>query len=692
MSSFQKVAFSFLSAVVLFAGFVFLAQVKLIGAIETKFYAQSKIAENQKQLDSIAEACDLYIKKVLTTFQTGENAYLNSSDVRSYVYLNPSEKVETNRRNFTNKILSDFPALDGIRLVEKNGRNVNFSTIETDILETEGLIRKYKNYPDLKDDANYLEPSLIFSDEFKPERKILFDGKDDLIIFSFPFYKNDDTYFGVLLCYFDVRSIVNALYDEHLLSPSMTLSLIASEDYLTGGFVAGIPSGNKEIFGEAVIKKWLSASLKSGELDRLFEAKDGSVWLMLSSLVSEKLHFSGVYSNSVYELSHESILLIYICVFMTILLVAFLLFSLKRDYMTIIRARIKKVQFGIINEYLRNKEDVEWLSVAKQMEYRKLEFCEEIKKSIGGNSKKHTKEVEAYLDSSWDEIISILYASSKKSYQNNSDITLEDIRRVVEEVLQNANINVNLSSAQNTKGTEVKSHNTKGTEIKSSAETKVTETKDDQEIEDLEDLEDVDDLEDAEEVEDLEDVDDLEDAEADTKVTEIKDDQEIEDLEDLEDVDDLEDAEEVEDLEDVDDLEDAEEIEDLEDVDDLEEVEEADDLKKKSSNTKVTEINDGDDVESLEELDELEEVVEEPFKYIPPAANPAEDIYEDCPESYCRKDDLFASVENLFGEELCIGNEYTPEEQKFNYDFIFNVYMPNFMDEGKSDTKEDSES
>ena len=113
MTSFQKVAFSFLTAAVLFSAFVFVAQAKLIDAIETRFFAKSKIAENQQQLDSIAGSCDLYIQNILSSFETGENAYLNSPDVRSYVYLNPSEKVEANRRLLTNQILTEFPEIEG---------------------------------------------------------------------------------------------------------------------------------------------------------------------------------------------------------------------------------------------------------------------------------------------------------------------------------------------------------------------------------------------------------------------------------------------------------------------------------------------------------------------------------------------------------------------------------------------------
>ena len=668
MTSFQKVAFSFLTAAVLFSAFVFVAQAKLIDAIETRFFAKSKIAENQQQLDSIAGSCDLYIQNILSSFETGENAYLNSPDVRSYVYLNPSEKVEANRRLLTNQILTEFPEIEGLRLLEKNGRNINFSTIESDILETNGLIRKYKNYPDLKNDSTYLEESVIFSDEVKPEHKILFDSSENRIIFSFPFYKNDDTYFGVLLCYLNVRAMFNSLYENQTLNPGTSLTLVSSDDYLTGGFVAGIPFDNVKAFKDSVVKKWNTGTLKSGQPERILAAEDGTIWVLLSSTGVKNIKFGGVLKNSVFELSQQSVVLIYICVFFTILLIAYLLFSLKRDYMTVVKAKIKKVQFGIINEYLRNKEEVEWQNVAKQFEYRKKEFCEEIKKSVGGDSQKYEKEVESYLDSSWEEIIAVLRSSVKKSENTNNGASIEEIRSVMEEVLKSANLNVNAVNivrvADGHNSVKASDVSAPAAKQKSESAAPVLDEEADT-VEEIEEVEEVEEAEEAEEIEEAEQVEEIEDAE---EVEEIEDAEELEEIEEAEEAEEIEEAEEVEEIEDA---EEAEEVEEIEDAEELEEIEEAEELE---------EIEEAEPVETLEELEEADEVEPDvPPVYIPPANLQVDNIYEECADSYYQINDNFATVETVFAEELCIGQEYTPEEKKFNNDCKFLVSVPDFF-------------
>ena len=156
MSSGQKAALSFLSALVLFAGFVFFAQIGLMAQIETKFYAQTKINEKDDQLEKLSQRCNSYISDILTKIQTGDNAYLKELAVKTYVHQNPSEKDSTERKNLTAQlfdVLEDY-GLDGIRLIEKNGRTLHYSSFESDILKRVGLNTTYKLYTDVLKDTN----------------------------------------------------------------------------------------------------------------------------------------------------------------------------------------------------------------------------------------------------------------------------------------------------------------------------------------------------------------------------------------------------------------------------------------------------------------------------------------------------------------------------------------------------------
>ena len=58
MTSGQKIAFSLLVAMGLFAVFVLSLNSKLFNELETRFYTQSKIEQNTGQLDRVSEGCD----------------------------------------------------------------------------------------------------------------------------------------------------------------------------------------------------------------------------------------------------------------------------------------------------------------------------------------------------------------------------------------------------------------------------------------------------------------------------------------------------------------------------------------------------------------------------------------------------------------------------------------------------------
>ena len=136
MTSGQKIAFSLLIAIGTFVVFVLGFQSKLFKELETKFYTQSKIEENTLLLNKLSESCDVYISEILNQIENGENAWVKSPAVRSYYVQNPSENLVNERRQLTETLFSKIPALDGVRILDKNGRNVHYSSFDdTDVLK-----------------------------------------------------------------------------------------------------------------------------------------------------------------------------------------------------------------------------------------------------------------------------------------------------------------------------------------------------------------------------------------------------------------------------------------------------------------------------------------------------------------------------------------------------------------------------
>ena len=623
MTSGQKIAFSLLIAIGTFVVFVLGFQSKLFKELETKFYTQSKIEENTRLLNKLSESCDVYISEILNQIENGENAWVKSPAVRSYYVQNPSENLVNERRQLTETLFSKIPALDGIRILDKNGRNVHYSSFDdTDVLKQTGITKVYKNYPDVQKDADEIEFDTLEKVFAQDKSQLLFDESRNRLIISMPYYWMDDVYSGQCLFYFNMISIQKALTRRDVLAIGENLTLF-SDDNFKGGFVLNLPAGEKKTFREPVLKYWkkITKNNKNAQTpEKLLEMEDGSFWLVLSSANDSGIRVSGLYTSDTFELSKEIILLIYVSIFITILLLVFLIFSFKRDPLLVLKKRIKKIQYGIIKECIDSEDKLEWGQVAKKLKSRRNDFTLEILKSLKVNSKKKKKELEVFLDQNWTEIFSIFddkaTAQTTKESSTSAELTeasLEEIRRVLEEVLQNTKVNV--ASVES---------------IALPVKTKESDV--------VDDVEDIEEIEDAEEV--LDDVEEIEEAE------------EV-----------IEDAEEIEDVEEV--VDDAEEIEDAEEVlDDAEEIEEAEEV--------VDDAEEIDDVKS--DMDAISLLLNQPAC-----------VYHPNDENYFCSE-KFATVDNIFAEEMVIGAEISKITAISNTEEIIKVYsLPELTEQPKQD-------
>ena len=653
MTSGQKIAFSLLAALALFAVFVLSFNSTLFKELETRFYAQAKIEENTGQLDKISESCDSYISEILSLVEKGDNAWTKNASVRSYYVQNPSESEVNQRRRLTENLFAQIPSLTGIRIVDKNGRNVHYSSFDdTDLLKQNGISKIYKNYNDIVKDAGEIDFELLQKITSETKAVLLCDEDQNRLILSVPFCWVDGIYSGIALFYLNLYEIDKELISREVISIGQSLTLYSDESY-NGGFVLNLPHGSKTDFKQPFLSYWKSRSeaLSRGsdsaqQPEKLLAMPDGRFYVSLSSNRIGKIRVSAVYTSDVFELSTEIRLLVYICIFISILLIVFLIFSFFRDPLVTLKKRIKKLQLGIIENYLDGKEKREWSDLARQLRQRRNDLSDEIIKSLHVHSKKRRKEISEYLEKNWDEIFAIFEtkagvspepaaSSGNAGAAELTGASIAEIRRMLEEVLQNRNIVVPVAATAAAAGTAVAV--AKAAPVPAPAV---------DEVEDLDDVEEIDEAEELDEVEEVEEVEELaEDVEEAEEVEEL-----AEDVEEAEEVEDL--AEDVEEA--AEDIEEAEEVDEVEDVEELDEPEEIDD---------VEELDEVEELEELEELDELEEIEPAPApaarsnsfdNFIKTLAVPQKE-YKPSNETYFVSEN-FPNVENVFAEELKLGN------------------------------------
>ena len=630
MTSGQKIAFSLLVAMGLFAVFVLSLNSKLFNELETRFYTQSKIEQNTGQLDRVSEGCDSYITKILNLTEKGENAWVKNASVRSFYVQNASESDVMTRRRLTEQLFAEIPALSGIRIVDKNGRNLHYSSFDdTDLLKQSGITKIYKNYNDITKDADEIPFEQLSKLVSETKSVLLFDQSRNRIVLSVPFCWVDGIYSGVSLFYLSINEIEKELNASDIIPIGQNAFIISDSDF-SGGLVLNIPYGEKKSFEEPVKQYW-KKHVSAQQPEKLLEMPDGRFYLALSSNRNGKIQVSAVYPSNLFELSKEIHILIYICIFISILLIVFLIFSFFRDPVVTLQKRIKKIQLGLIENYIDGKEKREWGDIARQLRGRKNDLSTEIIRSLHVHSKKRRDELSEYLDKNWDEIFSIFETKAGTSSGASGAVgaagtveltgtSIAEIRRMLEEVLQSRSFAVPAATA--------------------STPVSVAPAEDVDELEEVEELaEDAEELEEPEEIEEVEEL--AEDVEDLYEVEEL-----AEDVDEAEEVEEL--TEEVEDLDEVEELtEDVEEIDEVEEL--TEEVEETDDVEELTDEAEEVE-------EDADELEVFEEYVEPaPFNAFMANLAQTKKEYKPSNDTYFASD-KFATVENLYAEELKLGN------------------------------------
>ncbi|UTD03457.1 hypothetical protein HRI97_10545 [Treponema socranskii subsp. buccale] len=453
MTSGQKIAVSIVTTVVIFACFVVAAFAGLFSKIEARFYEPAKIADIRKQLDSVAECSETYINTLLEQFDTGENAYLSDRSIASYALTSPTDSDVQQRTRRTAALFSEVSGLDGIRLIDANGRSVHFSTYPSDILKQTDSMRIYKNYDELRTplgDDEFAFFKVSVPDTVEGQRyRIVFDGEDNRILFAFPFYDPYGVYRGTMIFYINAQDFNRMLIARNLTTVANTGDLISDSSGAIGGFVFGMPSLGRDDIEREAVARWRDNSTGPDKI-AVIPASGGeskeSYWILISSNRSRFIKTAGIYRDSIFIMPHTVQFLLLTCVFITLFLTIFMLFNLRRDDMVVIRDRVKRFQLALINEYFENKENINWADVSQKIASRKNDVSEAIKESLGKRAKRHSEETNALIDKSWEEIIGAL--SVKKDASETSALQdSKEIRRMLEEILRSGAVRTPYNAA-----------------------------------------------------------------------------------------------------------------------------------------------------------------------------------------------------------------------------------------------------
>ncbi len=407
--------------------------------METRFYQPALVRGISERLDAASKTLDDYLNSSEKTFYDDfvQNEYVK----KSFAFEQLSEDIK-GREDASGALFSAVPSLTGIRIIESGGKRIHYSTIAQDILQRSEKLVSYRMYKDTGD-LDYADIESSDSDAASAGTgdraggqvaggysRIICDPDRDRILFSFPFYDSYSVYRGTIVFYTAASAFSRELVKLNLLA--MTDNVIFTGTAERPVFVLDFPNTGRNILQDILIKKF------SGDVsftEKIMETDKSDVWLLFSKKSASNIYVSRLYEEKLFVFSDTVRILLLASVFITAYLIIFLIFNVKQDDMLIIRERIKRFQFAVINDYLAAKEEVDWNAVYADMNRRKAEINGAIKKSLGGKAKRHARETDLLLEKSWDEILSALHRQSAAKEKPNLDMLTAELKEMMGKII-----------------------------------------------------------------------------------------------------------------------------------------------------------------------------------------------------------------------------------------------------------------
>lgn len=657
MTSSQKFSVSLLISVVIFAFFSVITLSGQFDSIEAKFYQPAVRKPIEQKIRELSEQEKQYNQILFERFAS----FASDDAVLSFTKSVSSDEEVKSRALACAKIFSSSPYLQGIRIVDSNGWKIHYSSFESDKKKQNERSTVYEDYSNFVKNGQEVEFELL---DCKNGRKfkIFNDFEKKRIIYSLPFIGKDNSgkvsQQADVFFYCGTEDFLRFLYSKNKIS----LSEKDGAEYLfTGnsdcaGYIFGLPYSNSELLGnglealrENVRKKVLN--LAEDRRTELFEQNVGltGTYLLLDKtedsseqIDSEKKEFSTenaeenkeplsasynfavftkivdlgeenfsflcfVYDGGMFKISLELRILLLALVFLTLFLTIFLILNLKRDDLSVIKARINRFQKIFAESYENSKEKLP----GEELKKRKNELKEEIKKSLGRRGKKYPAEIDALFENGWTEFFeTTIFSDSPKNSQLQESVKIDstELKNVLEEILGSGQLSINVKNQENAKKRDVQESVDEIEPVEEAESADEIEPVDEIEsVDDVESLEDAESVDAVEPVEKVESVDEIEPVEEAESVGEIEPIDEVESVDDeVEPVDEAEsvdDVEPVDETESVDEIEPVDEIESADEIELVEEVECADDVEPVKESESVVEIDSADKTEITDEVD-----------------------------------------------------------------------------------------
>ena len=594
MKSSQKVALSLLIAVVVFSAFAVISFSGLFNYIDATFY-NTRVRESvYRRLGSAVDAVSSYQEKNQRRFQQ----ILDQPSVKNIYQVNQSREDIQNQEAIFGSLKSDMSGFMFVRFIDNQGQRLHYSSLPSDVLQSGANQMAYKPPGEIAEPVQLASLALPQSTAFD----LMLVPKADMYIYRFLVKDQFNIVQGTALFYVSARGLTNELISDNIIDVGTTVRIVTDNAVLLN-----LPEKFGDSLAQAVLSTWSVAQANSTPLLK----SEGSGSYFVFSRATKPGGF-GLMLAPEADFHMQPIMqwVLLAGTFLTTFLLVFLLLNIRQDAVLVLSDRIKRFQIHLLQEYLEDKEQIDWKRWQSQLESRRDEVTQQIKKGLGPLHGKKGEEIDHLINQSWDEILTVLGTKQVEARTSSLDVArLEDIIQRAVTNFSRLGIGAEPStSAGNVPGrglpvgagartgeaerSSQKGSGTDGRERGAGDNRSYREDRSDEGREEPEEPEELEEVEAAEELAELEDVEEGPEGEA------ASDEEVLDEIDAVDDIDAVEDLEEVAQ---------AGETEELAAVDEAEhEVEEAESIDS-IDNDEIGELEEAAEVEEVESLEDAEE-------------------------------------------------------------------------------------
>jgi hypothetical protein len=411
----RKAALSLLISLVLFSGFTVLAFTGLFDLVEARFYNPSITAFLNQEVVRDTEIIDGFLSELQRRFA----ATLKEGAVQRSFLPNQDAEDILERSRLYGSLLESLGGFQFVQFIDAEGSRIHYSTRAADVLGQDDAFITYRNYQD-----SAIAPySRIAAGD--GESRLTLDEAGDRLLFSFPFYDSFAIYRGTALFSLSVRSAMEQLVTTGRIKAGENVSAVPDPP----GLVSGLPYPGRNALIPLIASVW-----KDGILDPsgVRSAESAVNFILFSAKTSQGIFTGRLVDEALFVFPESMKIILLVSFILTVYIVVFLLTNLSQDPLAVIQNRLKRLQVSLIEEYYEYKNDVDWAHWQRELEQRREEVRNELKRGlnprIGIN-----QEIDSFIDNAWDELLAVI--GKQGSSQVSAVIDEEKLQSILNRVL-----------------------------------------------------------------------------------------------------------------------------------------------------------------------------------------------------------------------------------------------------------------